>query len=112
MKMVCKNECLSIITYLIFSQQGFFSMGSFSLGSFHPARNLFHGKYLFCIHSHYIIYCMDSAQLLHVVVKQASKLYLDILGHKPKDRLSLHVAHIAIFTVQLPVLGPPASSVS
>ena len=36
-----------------------------------------------------IILSMDLAQLLHVVVKQVSKLYLDLLGHKPKDRFLL-----------------------
>ena len=32
-------------------------------------------KYLFCIFYIYIVYGMDPAHLLHVVVKQVAKLY-------------------------------------
>ena len=39
---------------------------------------------------------MDPAQLLHVVVKQVGKLYLDLLGHKPKDRFSLNARYFPI----------------
>ena len=76
-------------------------------------RNLFHGKVFFSafIHIH-IIYSIDLAQLLHVVVKQASRLYLDLLGYKPKDRFSSQVSHTPVFIVQLHILGPPASAVS
>ena len=47
----------------------------------------------------YIIYGIYPAQLLDVVVKPANKLYLDLLGHKPKDRFSLNADHIPVFTV-------------
>ena len=40
----------------------------------------------------FISYGIDQAQQLHVLVKQVSKLYLDLLGHKPKDRFSIYAA--------------------
>ena len=49
----------------------------------------------------YIVYGMDPAQLLHVVVKQAIYCILDLLGHKPKDRFSYIAAHIPVFIVKL-----------
>ena len=60
----------------------------------------------------YIVYGMDPAQLLHVVVKQAVNCILDLLGHKPKDSFSHYAAHIPVFTVKLHVLGPPACFIS
>ena len=85
-------------------------MGIFSCGDFFPWE-IFYIGYLSCeefnsmakyfsafIHI-YIIYSMDPAQLLHVEVKQASKLYLYLLGHKPKDRFLLQTAHLPVFTV-------------
>ena len=55
----------------------------------------------------YIIYGMDPAPLLHVVMKQASKMCLDLLGNKPKDMFSLYSAHIPVFTVLLHLIWPP-----
>ena len=50
----------------------------------------------------YIIYtCMDPAQLLNVVVKQVGKLYLDLLGHKPKDRFSLNARYFPIGKIKM-----------
>ena len=56
----------------------------------------------------YIVYGMDPVQLLHVVVKQVGKVYLDLLGHKLKDRFSHYDANIAVCSVKLQLLGPPA----
>ena len=62
-----------------------FPAGIFPHGDFFCTVFIFRGfksmaKYFFCIYSHlyciYIVYGMDPAQLLHVVVKQAGKLYL------------------------------------
>ena len=47
----------------------------------------------------YNIYGMDPSQLLDVVVKQASKPYLDLLGHKRNDKISLYADQIPVFTV-------------
>ena len=70
---------------------------------------IFHIEYLSCeelipwqsifLHLSTSLYSIDPAQLLHVVVKQASKLYLDLLGHKPKDRFLLYAAYLPVFTV-------------
>ena len=43
-------------------------------------RIVFNGKVFSAFIHNYIIRAMDSAQLLHVVVKQVSSLYLDLLG--------------------------------
>ena len=75
--------------------------------------DLSNGKVFFPAFIHiYIIYGIDPAQLLHVVVKQVSKLYLDLLGHKPKGRFSLYADDIPVFTVKLHMLEPPAYAVS
>ena len=59
-----------------FFPAGIFPHGDFFLHSIHPERNLFNGKVFFSAFIHiYIVYGMDPAQLLHVVVKQAGKLY-------------------------------------
>ena len=55
---------------------------------------------------------MDPAQLLHVVVKQAGKLYFRFTWSQPKDSFSHYAAHIPVFTVKLHLLGPPACSIS
>ena len=52
-------------------------------------------KYFFCIYSHlYIVYGMDPAQLLHVVVKQAGKLYF---------RFTWSQAQRQFFHIMLPI---------
>ena len=63
------------ITQQEFYPQGFFPIEIFLQG-IHPERNLLNGKVFFCIYSYlYRIWYMDPAQLLHVVVKQAVKLF-------------------------------------
>ena len=41
-------------------------------------------KYFFCLYSHLYVYGMDPAQLLHVVVKQAGKLYFRFTWSQPQ----------------------------
>ena len=55
-----------------FFPAGIFPHGDFYLHGIHPERNLFNHSAFIHI---YIVYGMDPAQLLHVVVKQAGKLY-------------------------------------
>ena len=64
------------------SPQEFFPAGIFPHGDFFSAQyssleDLIQWKSIFSAFIHiYIVYGMDPAQLLHVVVKQAGKLYL------------------------------------
>ena len=49
-------------------------------------------KFRICIYHIYIIYCVDPARSLHIVVKQDGKLYLGLCTN-PKERFSLYAAH-------------------
>ena len=54
---------------------------------------------------------MDPTQLLHVVVKQAGKLYFRFTWSQTQNSFSHYAAHIPVFTVKLNLLGPPACSI-
>ena len=74
-------------------------------------------KYFFAFIHIYVVYGMDPAQLLHVVVEKLVNCILDLLGHKPKDRFShyaahIPVSHIPVYTVKLHLIGPPACAIS
>ena len=58
------------------SPQEFFPMGIFFSAQYSSLEDLIQWQSIFSAFIHiYIVYGMDSAQLLHVVVKQAGKLY-------------------------------------
>ena len=55
------------------------------LHGIHPERNLFNHSAFIHI---YIVYGMDPAQLLHVVVKQAGKLYFRFTWSQTQRQIS------------------------
>ena len=67
------NNPLWDISRSNFSPHGFPHV--FFLQGIHHERNLFNGKVFSAFIHIYIVFGMDSAQLLHVVVKQAGNLY-------------------------------------
>ena len=76
-----------------FSPLGFFPAGYLTCEEFIQLQSIFSAFI-----RKYIVYGIGQAQLLHVVVKQVSKLDLYLLGHKLKDRFSLYAAHIPVLT--------------
>ena len=54
----------------------------------------------------YIVYGMDPAQLLQVVVKQVGKLYFRFTWSQTQRQFSHYAAHIQVFTVKLRLLEP------
>ena len=87
---------------------GIFSAGCLSLEECIQWQGIFS-----LISQIYTVFGVDPAQLLHVVVKQAGKVYFRFTWSQTKKQ-DFHIlpANIPVFTVKLHLLGQPACVIS
>ena len=94
------------------------SAGIFPHGDFFPARypsleEFIQWQSIFSAFIHiYIVYGMDPAQILHVVVKKASKLYFRFTWSQTQRQIFPLCSPIPVFTVKLHLFGPLACAIS
>ena len=94
------------------SPQEFFPMGIFFSAQYSSLEDFNQWKSIFSAFIHiYIVYGMDSAQLLHVVVKKAGKLYFRFTWSQTQRQIFTLCCLITVFTVKLHLLGPPACAI-
>ena len=100
------------------SPQEFFPAGIFPHGDFFSAQyssleDFIQRQSIFSALIHiYIVFGMDLAQLLHVVVKKAGKLYFRFTWSQTQRQIFTLCCLITVFTVKLHLLGPPACAIS